>query len=194
MIKVKNLVLGSLVGLVIAGCGGTVSAPIGGTLTGLSGGTTLTLLNNGANPLAVSANGFFTFSTTIQSGSTYNVTVGAQPIGEICTVTNGSGVINSSGAAVTNVAVNCVANIVSNTVVFGNLTGLPAGDQVTLVNGSDTLLLTGNGAFGFPTAVPVGNTYNVTLKSQSPGLNCTLANVSGTIPATGSITPVVVSC
>ncbi|MFZ6861050.1 hypothetical protein ACO0K7_00290 [Undibacterium sp. Ji67W] len=196
MIKVKTLMLSSLFGLVIAGCGGSSSSTIGVTVTGLAGstGTSLTLLNNGANPLSIGSNGFFTFSVPVQSGAAYNVSVGTQPIGETCTVTNGYGTVGSSGAAVTNITVNCVANIASNTIVFGNLTGLPAGKQVVLANGQDTLTLTVSGAFAFPTAVPVGGAYLVSLKSQSPGLNCTTSNVAGTIPATGFITPVVVSC
>ena len=50
------------------------SYTIGGTVSGLSG-TGLVLQNNGGNNLSVSANGRFTFTTAIASGSTYNVTV-----------------------------------------------------------------------------------------------------------------------
>ena len=194
MNKLKILLAGSLVGMVVVGCGGTSSAQIGGTLTGLSGGTTVQLLNNGANPLTMSANGFFAFSTSIQSGSTYNVSVGTQPIGETCSVTNGTGTVSSNGAAVTNVAVSCVANIGSNNVVFGAVSGLPTGGSVQLANGADTLTLNVNGAFAFPTAVAVGGSYAVSIVSTSTGLNCTLGNATGTIPATGSITAIVVSC
>jgi large repetitive protein len=39
--------------------------------------------------------------------------------------------------------------------VGGTLTGLPAGDTVTLQdNGSDNLTLSNNGTFTFPTALP----------------------------------------
>ncbi|MFZ6847360.1 hypothetical protein [Undibacterium sp. RuRC25W] len=194
MNKLKTLLVSSMVGLVVAGCGGTSSAPISGTLKGLSTGTTLQLLNNGVNPIVLSANGVFTFSISISAGSTYNVTIGTQPIGETCTVTNGTGTVNSSGSGVTNVAVNCVASTNSNNIVLGQLSGLPAGDFVTLLNGADTLTLNVNGMFAFPTAVSTGNQYNVTLQSQTAGLNCTLANTSGTIPVSGPITAVVVSC
>src|SRR5450830_2201638 len=127
MNKLKTLLVSSMVGLVVAGCGGTSSAPISGTLKGLSTGTTLQLLNNGVNPIVLSANGVFTFSISISAGSTYNVTIGTQPIGETCTVTNGTGTVNSSGSGVTNVAVNCVASTNSNNIVLGQLSGLPAG-------------------------------------------------------------------
>src|SRR5436309_546234 len=51
---------------------------IGGTVGGLSG-TGLVLQNNGGDNLTVLANGTFTFSTAIASGSPYAVTVLTQP-------------------------------------------------------------------------------------------------------------------
>lgn len=94
--------------LLVAGCGGsTVDATIGGTVTGLSGGTTVGLLNNGTDPITVVASGSFNFDIQIQSGSTYNVTVAIQPIGETCVVTSGLGTVDQSGDAVTNVLVSC---------------------------------------------------------------------------------------
>ena len=83
---------------------------IGGNVSGLSG-TGLVLQNNGGNNLAVSANGAFTFSIAIASGSAYAVTVFTQPTSpsQTCTVTNGSGPVGS--ANVSNVAVACVNNI-----------------------------------------------------------------------------------
>ena len=75
---------------------------IGGTVSGLDG--TVVLLNNGADDLTVSANGPFTFATRIASGTDYAVTVGTQPEGQTCEVTNGSG---TATADVTNVAVQC---------------------------------------------------------------------------------------
>ncbi len=65
----------------------------------------MTLLDNGTDSLTVTANGAFTFKTALATGATYSVTVGTQPTGETCTVTNGSGTVGS--ANVTNVAVAC---------------------------------------------------------------------------------------
>jgi len=80
---------------------------VGGTVSGLTG--TVTLQNNGADSLAVSANSSFTFATAVINGSTYAVTVSAQPAGQTCGVTNGSGTI--SGADVSNVSVSCVDDV-----------------------------------------------------------------------------------
>ena len=54
--------------------------------------------------------------------------------------------------------------------VGGTLTGLPAGDTVTLQdNGSDNLTLSNNGTFTFPTALPNGQAYSVTVSGTSGG-------------------------
>jgi 6-phosphogluconolactonase len=100
----------------LAACGGgggsSALAPaptytIGGTVTGLTG-TGLVLQNNAGNNLAVPANGAFTFSTMLASGSAYAVTVQTQPMAtpaQTCAVTVGSG--NVANAAVTNVVIAC---------------------------------------------------------------------------------------
>ena len=52
----------------------------------------------------------------------------------------------------------------------GTLTGLPAGDTVTLQdNGGDNLTLSTNGTFTFPTALPNGQSYSVTVSGTSGG-------------------------
>jgi hypothetical protein len=99
----------SIAALFLSGCGGqTVSATIGGTVVGLSGNTNVTLYNNGSDLINVGANGSFNFDAQINSGSGYNVTIGTQPVGEICTVINGSGVVDSNGDTVTGIVVSCV--------------------------------------------------------------------------------------
>ena len=66
------------------------------------------LQDNGGDNLSVTANGSFTFATSLASGAAYSVTVKTNPSGQTCTVSNGSGTIGS--ANVTNVAVSCAAN------------------------------------------------------------------------------------
>src|SRR5688500_15274731 len=51
---------------------------IGGKVVGLSG-TGLVLQNNGGNDLAVTADGAFVFTTKVQVGKPFNVTVKTQP-------------------------------------------------------------------------------------------------------------------
>jgi len=77
---------------------------VGGNVSGLTG-TGLILLNNGTDPLSVTADGPFTFATEIAEGSTYAITVSVYPTGQTCTITNGSGTVGM--AEVTDVAVAC---------------------------------------------------------------------------------------
>jgi len=76
---------------------------VGGMVSGLTGGTLV--LKNGSDTRSITANGPFTFSTAVQSGFTYGVTVMTQPQGLRCTVTMGSGTVTNSN--ITNVAVAC---------------------------------------------------------------------------------------
>ena len=77
---------------------------VGGTVSGLSG--SVILQDNGADDLAVSVNGPFTFATALAGSSAYGITVLTQPSNQDCTVSNGSG--NIAGTDIVNVAVNCV--------------------------------------------------------------------------------------
>jgi uncharacterized repeat protein (TIGR03803 family) len=65
----------------------------------------------------VNANGSFTFSTAVASGSAYNVTVLTQPtrLIQTCAVTNGSGTANAN---VTSVQVACRENVASFTTLY----------------------------------------------------------------------------
>jgi hypothetical protein len=83
---------------------------IGGTvinLAGSSGG--LVLRDNQNDTLPVNANGSFTFTTTVPSGSGYSVTISAQPSNptQTCGVTGASGIATAN---VTNIQVNCAHN------------------------------------------------------------------------------------
>ena len=69
--------------------------------------------------------------------------------------------------------------------VGGTLTGLPAGATVTLQdNGGDTLTLSNNGTFTFPTALPDGYAYSVTVSRTSGGTLTT--ETTGAVTANGS--------
>ena len=104
-LKVLTVVSACLVVLASATFAHASTFTIGGTVSGLNTGASVTLLDNGGDSHTVTANGSFTFKTALASGAKYNVTVGTQPTGETCTVTNGSGTVGSVN--VTNVAVAC---------------------------------------------------------------------------------------
>jgi hypothetical protein len=119
--KTRAFLLAAMVGVLLffSACGGGASTPpppppppvtytISGTVFGLSG-TGLILQNNQDDNLPVSATGGFTFTTSVTSGGTYNVTVLTQPSGpaQNCTVINGGG---PATANVTSVEVACVSD------------------------------------------------------------------------------------
>ena len=166
---------------------------VGGNVSGLSG-SGLVLKLNGANDLAISANGTFTFPTALADGSAYAVTVGTQPANpaQTCTVANGSGTL--AGANVTNVAVTCTTNPQTYT-VGGNVSTLFGSGLVLQLNGGDDLSISANGTFTFPTALANGSPYAVTVATQpsNPTQVCTVANGVGTI-AGANVTDVAVTC
>ena len=73
------------------GSAGAATYTVGGTVSGLSG--TVVLQDNGGDNLSVTANGSFTFATSLASGTAYSVTVKTNPSGQTCTVTSGSGTV-----------------------------------------------------------------------------------------------------
>jgi hypothetical protein len=84
--------------------------------------------------------------------------------------------------------------------IGGAVSGLASGGSgpsglVLLDNGGDNLSIPSgaNGVFTFPTALPAGSGYNVTVQSSPAGLNCTVANGSGTV-SNANITNVAISC
>ncbi len=77
---------------------------VGGSVSGLSG--SLVLQNNGGDDHAITSNGVFTFDTPLADGAAYDITAAIQPEGQVCTVSNGTGVV--SGSDVTDVLVKCV--------------------------------------------------------------------------------------
>jgi hypothetical protein len=162
-----------------------------GSVTGLAG-TGLVLQNNGADDLAVSADGEFAFPSPIASGASYNVTVLTQPSGpsQSCTVANGSGTIGA--ADVTNVSVTCATGTF---VIGGTVSGLAGSGLVLQNNGGDDLAVNGNGTFQFPSALASGATYNITVKTHptGPQQSCTVTNGSGTV-SNASVMNVAVAC
>jgi hypothetical protein len=192
------LVLCGIAGFALSGCGGVLDATIGGTVTGLSGGTSLVLVDNGADPITVPGNGTFTFDQTVQAQNAYNVTVQTQPIGETCTVTNGTGTVTQNGGNVTDVTVTCNATTTDANYVYATVSGLASGQSVVLSDGTSTKTFgtSDEGApVAFPTALSTGTAYTVTVATQPSGQTCTVtANGSGTISSSGSNSAATVVC
>jgi len=82
----------------------TATFTIGGLLKGLKQDP-VTLLLNGGNSYQVTANGQFTFPTRVQQGTSYTVTIGANPVDVTgCSVTAGTGQVSGN---INGVEVSC---------------------------------------------------------------------------------------
>jgi len=177
------------------GTGNPVSAgyTVGGTVTGLSG-QGLMLQNNGGDSLSVSANGSFTFNALLLPGNSYDVVVTSQPSSptQTCAVSRGIGTVSSANVA--SISVVCAAKTGALDTVGGTVTGDLGTGLVLQNNGGDNTAAS-NGTFTFPTALPGGIPYNVTVLSPpiDPYQNCTVANASGTTGAS-NVNDVSVSC
>ena len=71
-----------------------------------------------------------------------------------------------------------------------------SGTGLMLSNGRESLAVTGNGTFRFPTAVPSGTGYNVsnTTQPSSPTQTCAIANASGTVARSNVTNVPTISC
>jgi hypothetical protein len=93
-----------------------------GTLTGLNSAISLSL--NGAEPLTTDVNGSFEFSTILQDGDQYNVSIDALPSGQGCSIDNAIGVVNASD--ITNVDIDCYqASYALTPIVDGDIVDQP---------------------------------------------------------------------
>jgi N-acetylneuraminic acid mutarotase len=171
----SGTVAGSAVGNVGIACSDN-TYNIGVAVSGvLRGG--LVLQDNGGDSLTVSQDGSFNFATPVASGSAYAVALLTQPAGENCAVTGGSGTVVSANVA--GIPVVCAP---LNYPISGSLTGLLANNSVILQdNGGDSTTLSANGNYTFPGQIASGASYAVTVSTQPPGQNCTVANGSGTV-------------
>lgn len=168
----------------------TESFAVGGSVDGLEG-RGLILRRNGEEDLPIASNGTFTFATPQASGTTYDVTIAAQPMepSQTCTIANASGTVGSGDAR--SVTVTCATDAHT---IGGTVAGLEGG-IVVLRNSGDLVEVEANGAFTFPTPVASGGTYEVTVETPpaTPPQSCSVTNGTGTV-VDADITNVEVRC
>jgi hypothetical protein len=170
----------------LAACGG---GEIGGTVSGLGAGLSLTLLNNGSDSLTVTRNGSFAFADLLDNSASYAVTVQTQPVGQSCSVANGSGRLDAEGTSIDSVRVTCRYS----SSVRGTLSGLLPGAALTLGNGSARLVLTADGPFSFAEVLAEGTAYRVLVQTLPAGQNCSVQDGSGSFFASRFV-DVLVTC
>lgn len=162
------------------------SYTVSGSVSGATGSLTLRL-NDTVSLIVASGATSYRFATSLVSGSVYYVTVGIQPIGQSCSVSNSSGTISTSN--ITNANVTCL----SVYTVSGTISGLTSSGLILKMNSSSKIIASGATSFAFSTQLITGSPYNVSITSQPSGLICTVLNPSGVI-ANINITDVSVPC
>jgi hypothetical protein len=181
---------------------------VGGTISGLNGSLSLKL--DGTNPTSMqmrtfTANGSYTFASSLPSGSGWTLSVMMQPLGQSCTVSNGSG--SGVSGNVTNANVTCSVRIITaSSHAYTGGTISPATAQVRSGE-TQTFMITPNAGYyinsitGCSGATFTGNSSNVMARNYTTGavtVDCTVSatfgttttyNVSGYAYAGGTISP-----
>ena len=133
----------------LAACGGGgdgnsgSTVALGGLLSGLSPGAQLTI-QNGLATAVLSTNGRYSLAA-VSYGASYNVRVVTQPVGETCTVSQGTG---TASGPVTNANIVCTRNVAKFAYVLSNLG--------TGVNGTVTAYIVSAGVLSSPVAIATG--------------------------------------
>lgn len=160
---------------------------VGGNISGLAA-SGLVLKLNSTNLIIANGANSFKFATALTTGTAYTVSVGIQPVGYLCTVSNGSGTISTIN--ISNISINCARSYT----VGGGITGLTKSGLILKLNGgANKIIPSGATAYTFATSLIAGTPYTVTLFAVPAGLNCIVANNPG-VMGSANITNVNVSC
>lgn len=169
----------------------TSNFTVGGTITNLVG-TGLVLRNNGGDDLRIDAGSSFEFQTGVPSGAPYNVTVAGQPTGpaQQCDPANNTGTVTN--ANISSVQITCVTTEFS---IGGTVSGLTGNGLQLQLNGGAPFGIGANGSYTFPTSLPNGTSYTVTIAQNPVGPTqiCTPSNSVG-IVSSANVTNVDVDC
>lgn len=156
-----------------------VTSKIGGSMAGLAAGQEVVLSNNAGERLTVTANGSFQFAELAAFGSSYAVAIVTQPATQVCAVSDGAG--RNVMADVTSVRVTCAGRSYS---VGGAVVGLSSTTTSNLTlanNGQDVIRIGAAGVFMFPTPLPSGASYSITVTGQPQGQTCIVMGGAGKV-------------
>ncbi len=182
---VRMLPLAGGLGLTACGGGGEVSGTvIGLTASGLS-------LSNGYETITVPKDATtFAFPTDVEEGKAYAVVVVTQPTGLRCSVSNGTGTGTASAtAASTSVSVACLP-VWS---ISGTVSGLTRSGLVLNNGYEDIVVAAGALSFAFPTQLPTGSSYRVTVTTQPTLQSCSVSRAEDVV-GSEPVSDVAVSC
>jgi hypothetical protein len=179
--------------------GDVISETPAAATTATKGSAVALVVSSGAVPVSVP-----NVVGDTQAAASAAITGAGLTVGTVATQTSGTvasgNVISENPAAATSVAKgSAVALVVSSGspthTVGGTLIGLGASATLQVLNGTDTLSLSANGAFTLPTGLPSGGTYAVTVGTPTTtrAQTCTVQNGTGTVTS-ANVTNIVVYC
>jgi hypothetical protein len=153
----------------------------------------LQLLNNGGDALTLEPNAgdavVSYFDQAVESGKSFSVSIGMQPVGQQCRLTAESGEVTN--ADIEQVIVNCDQ---TQFTLGGTVTGL-LGRGFELEDNLGNMVDVAQGKFAFLAPRVFGEAYDVRVKTQpqQPSQVCSVQNASGVFPA-ADVTNVSVTC
>jgi large repetitive protein len=171
----------------------TSTHSVSGFASGL-GSSTVGLVINSSPTQTISADGRFTLTSAIAYGSTYDVRISGQPVGQTCQLSSLAAVGRSTTQVTGTVAGNLDVNLTCRTntyTVTGAVTGTSAAETVSLQvtgdpNGTQTLVLTGAASGTFTNRVSHGASLGFVVLSSPAGKTCSLTS-PGSVSVTGAI-------
>ncbi|QWD03101.1 hypothetical protein G6723_04990 [Polynucleobacter paneuropaeus] len=162
------------------------SYSIGGMVTGLASGQVLILSNStsgDAKTITGTGTGSdsFTFPLSIAYLGGYSAAITSQPANETCSISGGTGSGAGVNSNINSINITCSIKTYS---VSGTVSGLIAGQQVTLYNnGGDANIVIGGGtgtdAFTFATPVAYLGSYVATVNQQPINQTCSISGSTG---------------
>lgn len=158
--------------------GGAAGFTVGGRVEGYLPALGALSLDAFGSPLAIAADGPFTFPQALATGTAWAVTVAQAPAEQRCEATFATGTIATS--SVDTVRVRCVTNTYA---VGGLARGVdrPGLSLREAVSNQALSLDVDAGAFAFGSPVPYASLYDVTLEASPVGRDCAVAFGAGTV-------------
>jgi len=167
---------------------------VNGVINGLALGETIEINNNLVDTLLITGGGtgvdVFTFSTFLNTGDTYNVSVTTMPIGKSCVVSSGLGVVQY--VDVNSIIIDCTPTQFS---VGVNISGLAGTGLSFQLNNSEVINAGVDGLYVFSTKISTGSSYSVSILTQpvTPAQFCSVYYGTGTM-GNVNITNVILIC
>jgi hypothetical protein len=142
-------------------------------ISGLADSAQVSLSNDGVT-LLTGGNGQWALGITY--GEPYDIRVGAQPPGQICSVNSGKGTVGDGAAVPINVDCHGAFS------VGGTIVGLSAGESIEIEESRHRLRIGGNGKFAFTHGLIPGASYRVTINEQPERKSCEISGATGAMP------------